>query len=172
MQTVIVAVVEGEMVAQDAGHALDLLADAGTIGLTASAIVTKSAGGAISVMRSRRALPASALGGGALGGLVGLFAGPLGIGFGAVIGFVVGVVVDFSDLRMRRDFLAGVERTLEPGRSAVVAQVDEDDTGPVNQQLRALGAIVLRRDLTDVTDEQYDKEVAALQRRFTGSQDV
>jgi uncharacterized membrane protein len=168
METVIVAVVETELTAQDAAHALDLLGDAGTIGLTASAIVTKSPGGAITVMKSRRALPASAMGGGAVGALIGLFTGPLGIAFGAVIGFAFGTVVDVSDLRVRRGFVASVERTLEPGKSAVIAQINEDDTGPVNQQMAALGAAVLRRDLTDVTNAQYDKEVAALQRRFTG----
>ena len=42
METVIVAVVESELTEQDAAHALNLLGDAGTIGLTASAIVTKT----------------------------------------------------------------------------------------------------------------------------------
>jgi uncharacterized membrane protein len=172
MQTVIVVVVESELTAQDAAHALDLLADAGAIGVTASAIVTKSSGGAIRVRRSRRALPASALGGGVIGGLIGVFAGPLGIATGAAIGFAVGAVMDVSDLKLRRDFVAGVERTLDPGRSGLVAQIDEDDTGPVNQQMTALGAVALRRDLTDVTNEQYEKEVAALQRRFTGGHDI
>lgn len=172
MQTVIVAVVQSELTAQDAAHALDLLADAGTIGLTAAAVVTKSSGGALSVMRSHRALPATALGGGVIGGLIGAFSGPFGLAMGAAIGFVAGGVMDMSDLKLRRDFLAGVERTLDPGKSAVVAQIDEDDTGPVNQQLTALGAVVLRRDMSDVTNDQYDKEVAALQRRFRGEPDI
>jgi uncharacterized membrane protein len=172
METVIVAIVQGELTAQDAAHALDLLADAGSIGLTASAIVTKSDGGAIRVKRSHRAWPASALGGAAIGGLIGMFSGPLGIAIGAAIGFVCGAVIDIFDLKCRRDFVAGVARTLDSGKSAVVAQIDENDTGPVNQQLTALGAAVLRRDLTDVTNEHYDREVAALQRRFTGGPSV
>jgi uncharacterized membrane protein len=172
MQTVIVAVVQSELTAQDAAHALDLLADAGAIGLTAAAVVTKTSGGAISVLRSRRALPASALGGGVIGALIGVFTGPFGIGMGAAIGFAVGGVMDLSDLKLRRDFVASLERTLESGKSALVAQIDEDDTGPVNQQMTALGAVVLRRDMTDVTNEQYDKEVAALQRRFTHGHDI
>jgi len=172
MQTVIVALVETEFTAQDAAHALDLLGDAGAIGLTASAIVTKSRDGAVRVKKSHRALPASALGGGVLGGLIGLVTGPLGIVIGAAIGFAFGGVVDFSDLRVRRNVVAGVERTLEPGKSAVVAQIDEDDTGLVNQQMAALGAAVLRRDMTDVSDEQYENDVAALQRRFTGERQV
>jgi uncharacterized membrane protein len=172
MQKVIVAVLETELAAQDAAHALGLLADTGAIGLTAAAIVTKGSDGATSVRKSRRALPASALGGGAVGALIGTFAGPSGIAMGAAIGFAVGLAVDFSDLRLRRDVIAGVERTLEPGKSAMVAQIDEDETGPVNQQLAPLGAAVLRRDLTDVSNEQYDREVAALQRRFEGGRNV
>lgn len=172
METVIVALLETEFAAQDAAHALDLLGDAGTIGLTASAIVMKSAEGAIRVMKSRRALPASALGGGALGGLIGVFTGPLGIAVGAAIGFTFGTVVDLSDARVRQNFIRSIERALEPGKSAVVAQINEDDEGPVNGHMARIGAVVMRRDLTDVTNEQYDSEVAALQRRFEGGRHV
>jgi len=172
MEGVIVAVVDNEFTAERAAHALDLLGDAGSIGLTASTIVTKSQDGVVKVVKLRRALPASALGGGAIGALIGAFAGPLGVGMGAGIGFICGTVMDVSHLRIRRDFTAGVVRTLDPGKSALIAQIDEDDTGPVNQQMAALGAAVLRRDLTDVTNAQYDREVAALQRRFTGGRHV
>src|SRR5262249_44195059 len=140
METVIVVVVDTELAAQDAAHALDLLADSNAIGLTAAAIVTKSPDGVIRVIKSRRALPASALGGGALGAVIGFIAGPFGVAMGAGIGFAVGAVVDLSDLRMRRHFVAGVERTLDAGKSAVIAQIDENDRGLVNEQMTRLGA--------------------------------
>jgi uncharacterized membrane protein len=172
METVIVVLVESEFTAQDAAHALDLLGDAGAIGLTASAIVTKSRDGAVRVMKSRRALPAGALGAGALGAVIGLFTGPLGFAIGAAVGFAFGGAVDFSELKARRSFVAGLERTLEPGKSAVIAQISEDNPSRVNQQMAALGASVLRRDLTDLTNDRYEHEVAALQRRLTGGRHV
>ena len=146
METVIVVVVESEVTAQNAAHALALLADAGAIGLTAAAIVIKSPDGAVRLRKSRPTLPARGLAAGALGGLI----------------------TALTRLPAMREFIAGVERTLEPGRSAVVALIDEEDTRPVDEQMATFGAPVLRRELTDVSNEHYDNEVVALERLFTG----
>jgi uncharacterized membrane protein len=70
-------------------------------------------------------------------------------------------------LKVERDFLADVERALEPGKSAVVAQIYEEETGPVNERMAALGGVVFRRALTDVADEEYQKNVAAVRRRLS-----
>jgi len=39
-------------------------------------------------------------------------------------------------------------------RAAVVAEVDEEDTEAVDERLQALGATVLRRDLSDLADQE------------------
>ena len=43
-------------------------------------------------------------------------------------------------------------------RAAVVAEVDEEDTEAVDERLQALGATVLRRDLSDLADQEYEHE--------------
>jgi len=39
-------------------------------------------------------------------------------------------------------------------RAAVVAEVDEEETEAVDERLQALGATVLRRDLSDLADQE------------------
>ena len=61
---------------------------------------------------------------------------------------------------------------LEPGKSAVVAQIYEEQTAPVNQRMAALGGLVFRRELTDAADENYQKQVAVIKRRLQGRHHV
>jgi len=168
MENVLVAVFDTESRAREASDALDALSDANTIGVNAGAIVTKSAAGSITVSGAHRPAPEGALGATAIGTLIGMLAGPVGLAIGAATGVVVGAGADVLDMKVERDFLADVERALEPGTSAVVAQIYEEETGPVNERMAALGGVVFRRALADVADREYEKHVAAVTRRLTG----
>ena len=172
METMLVVVFDTEVKARDASHALDALSEASTIGLNAGAIVTKSASGAITVTRAHRPAPEGTLGATALGTLIGMLAGAVGLAVGAAAGLAVGAAADAFDMKVERDFLADVERVLEPGKSAVVAQIYEEETGPVNERMAALGGVVFRRALTDVADQEYEKRVAAIRGRLRGGQHV
>jgi uncharacterized membrane protein len=167
METMLVAVFDEEAKAREALRALEALSEADTIRLNASAIVTKSAGGAITVSQTQRPAPEGTLGATAIGTLVGMLGGPVGLAVGAATGLVLGATTDVFDLNVERDFLADVERALEPGKSAVVAQIYEEETGPVNERMAALGGVVFRRALTDVADAEYQKTVAAVRRRLS-----
>ncbi len=167
METMLVAVFESEAKARDASRALEALAEADTIRLNAGAIVTKGAGGAITVSGAHRPAPEGTLGGTAVGTLIGMLGGVVGLAIGAATGLALGAATDVFDMKVARDFLAGVERSLEPGKSAVVAQIYEEDTGPVNERMAALEGIVFRRALGDVADEEHEKNAAAIRRRFT-----
>ena len=167
-----VAVFDSEHQARDASRALDALHEADTIGLNASAIITKTKGGAITVVQARRIAPEGALGATALGTLIGMLAGPVGLAVGAATGLAIGATAHLFDTQVERGFLAEVERALEPGRSALVAQIYEKVTGPVNERIAALGGRVFRRALSDVADEQYEKNVAMAKRRIRGGRHV
>jgi uncharacterized membrane protein len=168
METMLVAVFDSELKARDASQALDALNEADTIRLNASAIVTKSLDGAIAVVKSHRPAPEGTLGGTALGTFIGMLTGGVGLAIGAATGLVLGAATDVFDKKVERDFLATVENALEPGDSAVVAQIYEEEPGPVNERMAALGGVVIRRPLTDVADEEYEKQAAAVKRRLTG----
>src|SRR4029450_8014239 len=168
METMLVAVFDSGLKARNASHALDALNEADTIRLNASAIVTKSSGGAISVVKSHRPTPEGTLGGTALGTFIGMLTGGVGLAIGAATGLVLGAATDVFDKKVEREFLATVENALEPGDSAVVAQIYEEEPGPVNERMAALSGVVIRRPLTEVADEEYEKQAAAVKRRLPG----
>lgn len=166
MNKVLVAVFGSERNARKALAALEALADADTIRVNASAIVTKGPGGAITVSRTEQPEPESTLGATAVGVLIGLLAGGVGLAVGAATGLVVGSMADMFYLKVGRDFLADVERTLEPGKTALVAQIYEEDSAPVDERLAGLGAVVFRRPVGDVADQEYLTAVSGIKRRL------
>ena len=168
----LVVVFDSEAQAQEAARALSALSEADTIGVNAGAIVTKSSGGAITVSGSHRPAPEGTLGATAIGTLIGMLAGGIGLAIGAATGLALGATTDVFAMKVERDFLADVERALEPGKAAVVAQIYEEETGLVNERMAALGGVVFRRALTDVADEDYEKEIAAVKGRLTGGRHV
>lgn len=172
MENVLVAVFNSESQAGEAWRALESLAEPDTIGLNAGAIVTKNSGGAITVSGVQRPMPEGTLGATAIGTLIGMLGGPVGLAIGAATGLALGATADVFDLKVERDFLADVERSLKPGKSAVVAQIYEEEIGPVNERMAALGGMVFRRALTDVADQEYQNAGAGARRRLRGGDHV
>jgi uncharacterized membrane protein len=59
----------------------------------------------------------------ALDTFIGMLTGGVGLAIGAATGFALGATTDVFDKKLERDFLANVESALEPGDSAVFAQI-------------------------------------------------
>jgi hypothetical protein len=71
-------------------------------------------------------------------------------------------VYDLANAGVGEDFLNEVGRSLLPGKAAVVADVGEEWTMPVDTRMEALGGVVFRRTNMEVVDEQTERDVAAL----------
>jgi uncharacterized membrane protein len=166
MNKVLVAVFDSEGKARAALAALEALADADTVRVNASAIVSKSPGGAITVNRTEEPIPESTLGATAVGVLIGMLAGGVGLAVGATAGLVVGGIADTFYLEVGRGFLADVERTLAPGKTALVAQIYEEDGEAVNRLIAENGGVAFRQPVGDVTDGQYAAATAPFWRRL------
>jgi len=167
MNKVLVAVFDSEDKARTALGALAALAEADTIRVNASAIVSKTPGGAITVSRADQRHPESTLGATAVGVLIGMLAGGVGLVVGATTGLVIGGLADIFYLDVGRGFLADVERTLAPGKTALVAQIYEEDDEAVNNRIAEIGGVAFRQPVGDVADGQYAAAAAALRRRLT-----
>jgi uncharacterized membrane protein len=172
MEKVLVAVFDSEAKASQASRALEALADTDAIRLHASAIVTKGPGGAITIGQAHKPAPEATLGATAVGLLIGMLAGAVGLAIGAAAGLIVGSTTDMVFLKMGRDFVADVERTLAPGKSALIAQIYEEETDRVNERMTALGGVVFRRALGDVADDEYENAAAAIRQRLPRTQHV
>ena len=163
MQRMVVVIFDTEAQAYKASQALEALADGSFIAVNADVVVTKDPDGTTRVLEPRSLAPEGTMGGAAVGGLIGLIAGPAGLAIGATAGFILGAGTDVARARVGRDFVADVQSELEPGRSALVAQIDEESTEFVDARMDALGGVVFRRALSDVTDNEFECEVSGIQ---------
>jgi uncharacterized membrane protein len=171
MERMLVAVFDREERTHEALRALEDLNEQGVIAIYADAVVAKTLDGATTVVNARYGDPDGTMGGTAIGSLIGMLGGPVALAIGAATGFVIGVTTDFAKARVDQHFVADVVRALEPGKAAVVAEIDEEPTDPVDARMRALGGRVLRRDVSEVVDTESERKIAAIENDLNRAKD-
>jgi uncharacterized membrane protein len=162
----LVVVFDTESKAYEGKKALLQLENEGSIGVYAYAVVAKNADGSATVRQGDDSGPLGTLVGTSLGSLIGLLGGPVGLAIGASVGLVSGSAADLNNARVGGDFIDDVTKVLLPNRIAVVAEIQEDWTTPVDIRMEAIGGTVFRRALSDVKDTVDDEEIAAMKADF------
>jgi len=162
MDRMLVVVFGNEKSAYEGSRALQQLDDDGSIAVYAGAVVTKNADGTSTVKEGKDAAPWGTLAGTAVGSLIGILGGPAGLLVGAASGALVGAIPDLENSRVGSDFLDDVAKALTPGKVAVVAEIDEEWTTPVDTRMEALGGYIYRRSLSDVVDTQDERDMASM----------
>jgi uncharacterized membrane protein len=158
----LVVVFNNESDAYEGKNALVRLDDEGSISVYGYAVITKNSDGTASVKQGDDAGPLGTLVGTSLGSLIGLLAGPAGVAIGAAAGMGAGSAVDVDNARVGDDFIDDVTKQLLPNRTALVAEIEEDWTTPVDTRMEASGGTVYRRALSDVTHQVNHEDVAAM----------
>ena len=102
-------------------------------------------------------------GGAAVGALIGLLGGPVGAAIGAGVGAVAGSIGDVESSGVTDEFVQDVLDALTPGKVAVIADLEEGWTTPLDVRMEELGGVVLRRARSVVKITQHDHDVAAHQ---------
>jgi uncharacterized membrane protein len=161
MNKMLVAMFDTEKAADAGLHALRKLHAEGDISLYATGVITKDSHGIVSVKEAaeRGALGASV--GLAVGALIGLLAGPVGVVVGAAAGTTLGALRDFWVAGVGLDFVEEAEKRLQPGKVALLAEIDEEWVTPVDSALESAGGVVFRRNRSDIVDAQYERDVGA-----------
>jgi uncharacterized membrane protein/sporulation protein YlmC with PRC-barrel domain len=162
MDKMIVVVFDSELKAYDGSRALQELQNEGSINLYAKTVIARDAGGKVEVKQEGDMGPVGTAVGLLTGSLIGLLGGPAGLAIGAYAGTVTGMFYDLGHQTVGEDFLSEVGQSLLPGKAAVVAEVWEEWTTPVDSRMEALGGVVFRRTSEDVLDAQIERDVAAL----------
>src|SRR5215831_4625308 len=162
MDRMLVVVFNNEKTAYEGSRALQQLDGDGSIAVYAAAVLAKKVDGTTEVKQGDEAAPWGTLAGTAVGSLIGILGGPVGVAVGAATGAMVGAIPDLDNARVGSDFLDDVGKTLTPGKVALVAEIDEDWTTPVDTRMEALGGYVHRRSLSDVVDTQDERDIAAM----------
>lgn len=163
MNKMLVAVFDSEVVAAEGLSALKDLHKDGDITLYATAVLVKDASGALSVKQSADEGPIGTALGLLAGSMLGLLAGPVGLAVGASVGGLTGLISDLNKSGIDVQFLDEVSAALSPGKAAVLADVEESWTVPVDTRVGKLGGMVFRRLRFEVIEDQLARESAAFQ---------
>jgi uncharacterized membrane protein len=146
--------------AYEALTALGQLGTQGQVKVEEAAVVVRSDDGRVIV---KDQIGDDSLVGTASGGLVGLLigvlGGPLGVLIGGATGLLAGSLYDLADADDTDSVLTDVSKTVRVGRTALLAQVDEQSPEVVDQAMANLSGTVVRRSVADV-----EAEIAAAQK--------
>jgi uncharacterized membrane protein len=163
MERMLVVVFENESKAYEGAKALRQLDLDGSITVFAHAVVVKNPDGVTVARQCDDQGPYGLLLGTALGALLGMLGGPAGLAIGGTAGLLAGGAADLHNARVGEDFIDDVTKALLPNRAALVAEIEEDETGPVDTQMEAIGGTVFRRALSEVKQTIHDEHVAAME---------
>ncbi|HXX39870.1 MAG TPA: DUF1269 domain-containing protein [bacterium] len=179
MDNFVVAVFPTEEKAYEGTRALKDLHAEGYLVVYAMSVVTRGVDGKLRVNETAASGPLGTGVGALTGGLVGLFGGPAGAALGLAGGALLGSWADLLDLGVDRDFVDKVSEQLGPGKSAVVAEVEEQWVTPLDTRIQAVGGTVLRQQRVDFEADQIrqavktrDAELAQVEEEYRQAQEA
>lgn len=162
MEKFIVAVFENETKAYEGVKALKRLDANSSLEVHQAVVLEKQSDGSVTVPESALAdFPVRTIQGTALGGLLGLLAGPVGVTVGMSLGALAGLWSDAVGAAIDEDFLKEVSASLKPGSAALVIDASEEWITPLDTEFEPLSATIIRRSRIDVEDEIATKRIAA-----------
>jgi uncharacterized membrane protein len=132
---------------------------AGEIKLYTTAVITKDASGTISIKQAAERQWKYMVYGLLIGILLGTFGGPFGLAIGGLIGGLAGSILDLAKTAVSADLLAEASRSLAPGKTALLAELDETWEAPVDQKLMKLGGRVYRQARSEFLEDQMMDEL-------------
>lgn len=162
MERMLMVVFNEETRAYEGKAALRQLELEQSITIFGQAVIARRADGTTTIQQYDDPAPLRTAGGMAVGSLIGLLGGPVGLAVDSLSGLAAGVVADFDNARVAEDFIEEGLRLLTPNKVALVAEIAEDWTTPVDTRMEALGGTVLRRALWEVEDRMGEREIAAM----------
>lgn len=166
MNKVIFVGFDTEQQAYEGNRALHDMHREGTLTLYNDAIVVKESGGSVAVRRAPDAGPVGTFGGMVTGGLIGLLGGPVGAALGLGTGTLIGAAFDLTKEGVDGDFVEDAGARLEPGKAAVIAEIDEQWQVPLDTRMEALGGNVVRRTQMQIEDAYLEREIETAQKEL------
>jgi uncharacterized membrane protein len=162
VKRMLVVVLDDEDKAKRGRNALLQLDSKGSIVVYAWAIILKNADQTTTIKQSVNPGPLGTLVGTSLGGLIGLLVGSAGLAIGCAVGLLAGNIVDMNKAIVGADFIDDVSKELQPNRLALLAEIEEDSTMPVDSCMEPLCGIVFRRAVSDVEHPTHKDHIAAM----------
>ena len=161
MSNFIVVIFPTETQADEGKKALKELQDESRLMIHGVALIHKGTDGKVSMKDQGNEAPLGTAVGTVVGSLIGLLGGPVGLAAGAAAGAFLGYSVDAFNYGVGMEFVEEVSRNLTPGKSALVAEVDEFWTLGLDLKMEALGGTVVRQWRLDVERDLIENEIQA-----------
>jgi uncharacterized membrane protein len=165
---VVVATFATRNQAYDAAREIDRLDD-DLVAVRSGAIVEKDELGNVTRLDARGlgsvwGTVAGVTGGALIGALIGALAGPAGSAAGAIAGSAVatgaatgtlmggalGAMTDLTEVGLKQDYVDTVARAVLPGRTALVVEVEEGATAPIDAVIRHHGGSVYHESVSTI----------------------
>lgn len=157
MNKILVTVFDTQENAFNGLTALKDLHSNGDISLHAAAVITKDGEGNVSIKDSDDEGPIGSAIGALSGALIGMLGGPAGVVVGGSAGMLGGLYYDVSKSGIDVGFLEDVAGVMKNNKVAVIADMEEGWTAPVDTKMSELNGEVFRRNRYEVEDEQLIK---------------
>jgi len=166
MNKVIFVAFDTEQKAFEGDRALHEMHRDGLVTLYDDAVVVKEANGKVVVREEPETSPLATLGGMVTGGLIGLLGGPVGAAVGMSTGTLVGAAFDLTRDGVAQDFVEDAGARLEPGKVALIAEIDEDWQVPLDTRMEALGGKLIRHTKLQIDDLYMERDIEITQREL------
>jgi len=138
---------------------LEQLDAQGQIKIAGGAVISRDADGRVVVKSEVGNDPyVGTASGGAIGLLLGIIGGPLGMLLGGTYGVLAGSLFDLDDAVTTESVLGEISQQVQPARTAVLAQVGEPGPEVIDAAMARLGGQVMRRPVSEI-----EQEIAAAQ---------
>ena len=158
MNKMLVAVFDTEEKAYEGLSALKSLHKDGDISVHATGVIAKDDKGEVTVKEQSSKGPIGTTGGMLGGALIGLLGGPTGALAGAAVGSLGGMLYDLDQNGIDAGFVQEVSEALGEDKVAVIADVEESWTAPVDTRIESAGGMVFRRNRYEVVEDQLNRE--------------
>ena len=144
MTEFVVAVFPDEAQGRQAADALSRPDLANGIAVRSAALLVKEPNGSVMERKWTKRVPWKAPAGAAVGALIGFLGGPIGAGIGFASGGFLGFARDVSSTARAEAFLRNVHAHFDPGKSALVVELEPQSVDAFGARVDELGGEVLR----------------------------
>ena len=145
MENIVIATFDDTNTALQGLRELQQLDDAGKLRLRDAAVVERRPDGTWRIAdEAEEPAFGATVAGGLLGALVGVLTGPLGLLLGGAAGLMAGEGIDVTEDEARELIHEAMIRRVPPGTTALVGDVDEPVSHPLDDAMAKLGAQMTR----------------------------
>ena len=131
----------------------------GDITLYNEMVISKDDRGEISTKDIKDDGPIGTFMGMSVGALLGMFGGPVGMLAGMSGGALAGMFYDINEADIDIEFVDEVSKKMVPGTVAILADVNEEWTTPIDSKMVESGGVVFRQLRRDVEDNQIEQRI-------------